>query len=264
MKVSVLIPSYNEPEVRIRNTVDSVLCSALDAGLLGEIDVVIVDDGSSSAVTALHSPFVRIFRQEHKGIAPALHRALSEAWGQWVCWLSVGDTWRDQKLFEQLQHHRETGSLASFHDYYSPAPSGPMERPGDVIAADFAPTWESRCFVDNCWCSCTTMVDRDALRAIGGVMPAGICGDFPRNCEGDYLRYAVDFDFHQRVQLELGWTYIPQILAEASEFPGGFSDRARNNAELWQIKSACTCRVKTLGLERQRQWVDKRNRLRSA
>jgi glycosyltransferase involved in cell wall biosynthesis len=255
MKLSVLVPCYNEPPERIDATLQSAYASAMHAEV-ADFEIVLIDDGSAAPVSAGAAPWLRVYRQEHLGLAAALQNALERAHGEWVCWQSIGDTWRVNKLAIQLEHHEQTGSLASFHDYHTPEPSGVGEVPHDEIAK---PGWESRCFTDNSWSSSTTMVAREPLLSVGGFADRLVCVGCPRRCS-DWLLYAVDFDFHQRVQLELGWSYIPRILMDGSEYPGGHSDRARNHGNLMVIKNACRTRVHTLGLERQRQWVDKRNR----
>jgi glycosyltransferase involved in cell wall biosynthesis len=139
VRVSVLIPCWNEPPERLRATVSSA--SAAD-------EVIVVDDGSDEHVDGA----VRI---EHAGIAAALNAGARAATGDYVCWLSVGDRMYPSKVALQLGWMLEHGHVASFHDY---------ENSDGVFRT--LPGWRTRLETDNQFCGSTVMVARCVALAL--------------------------------------------------------------------------------------------------
>ena len=88
--VSVLIAAYNEEKV-IRNTLQTLLATDYE----GEIEVIVVDDGSRDATAAVVEgvaeidPRVRLLPQENQGKARALQRAISAAKHRFVVFIDA-------------------------------------------------------------------------------------------------------------------------------------------------------------------------------
>ncbi|WP_189338339.1 glycosyltransferase family 2 protein [Sphingobium sp. SCG-1] len=99
--VSVLIPTYN----RVCFVGDAIQ-SALKQ-TLGDIEVVIVDDGSTDTTAALindiDDPRVRLIQhKQNLGIPAARNSALETARGKYVAWLDSDDIARPNRLAEQV------------------------------------------------------------------------------------------------------------------------------------------------------------------
>lgn len=99
--VSVLIPTYNRAHF-----VGDAIRSALNQ-TLGNIEVVIADDGSTDATDALlasiSDPRMRLIRHDkNRGIPAARNSALAEARGKYVAWLDSDDVARPNRLAEQV------------------------------------------------------------------------------------------------------------------------------------------------------------------
>jgi glycosyltransferase involved in cell wall biosynthesis len=100
---SVLVPCFNQAHY-LTAALDSLL-----AQTYGEWEALVVDDGSEDATSdvawfyARRDPRVRTFRQRNGGVATALNRGLSEARGDWICWLSADDLFLPEKLAVQAQ-----------------------------------------------------------------------------------------------------------------------------------------------------------------
>lgn len=93
--VTVVIPLYNGAAF-VAETLDSVA-----AQTLGDLEVVVVDDGSSDdgpELVAGHPLRARLLRQDHLGVAVARNRGLLEARGRWVTFLDQDDLWHPTRL----------------------------------------------------------------------------------------------------------------------------------------------------------------------
>jgi glycosyltransferase involved in cell wall biosynthesis len=98
--VSVVIPAYNA-----QRTVAASIHSAL-AQTLDDLEVVVVDDGSSddTAATAeqVDDPRVTVIRQVNAGAAAARNAGIALATGRYVALLDADDLWVEDKLARQI------------------------------------------------------------------------------------------------------------------------------------------------------------------
>ena len=91
MKISVIIPVYNTGNY-LKSCLDSVLGQSFT-----DFEVLLVDDGSKddSGVIcdeyALKDSRVRVFHQVNSGVSNARNLALSEACGEWICFIDSDD-----------------------------------------------------------------------------------------------------------------------------------------------------------------------------
>jgi glycosyltransferase involved in cell wall biosynthesis len=204
MRVTVLVPVWNEPAGRIRSAVVSSIFAGAD-------QVVVVDDGSAEPVElpigATGFTELALIRQEHRGIAAALNRGREAARGKHLCWLSCGDAMTGHKLTEQLAFMGVTGARASFHDYRV---AGGVHR--------VAPDWRQRIWTDNQFSLSTMMVEGETWDFVGGF--------------DESLTWCSDWDFACRVEASTGWWYLPLVLGEAYEHADGHTARAMADPEL--------------------------------
>lgn len=102
-KISVLIVTYNYGRY-LPQCLNSVLVQ--DCG--GELEILVVDDGSTDDTARIASEFpqVRYIRQEHLGVSAARNRALAEATGESLAFLDADDLWKPEKLRLQLEYLR--------------------------------------------------------------------------------------------------------------------------------------------------------------
>ncbi len=100
--VSVVIPAYNASRT-IRQTLDS----ALRQEDIADIEVIVVDDGSTddtAEVVASHEdPRVRLLQRANGGVASARNAGIGVARGTWVAFLDSDDIWLPHKLARQLE-----------------------------------------------------------------------------------------------------------------------------------------------------------------
>ncbi len=99
--VSVIIPAYNQA---------GFVTAALDAVAAqeypGELEVIVVDDGSPddvSEVAEAHPINARVIRQENMGVSGARNTGMREATGEYFAFLDADDRWLPGKLVAQVE-----------------------------------------------------------------------------------------------------------------------------------------------------------------
>lgn len=96
MRVSVVIPCFNSLEF-LPETLDSVLDQDLPASLVGNYEVVLVDDGGSDNLAEWASsrgePNVRVVRQENAGVSAARNLGIESARGDLIAFCDSDDLW---------------------------------------------------------------------------------------------------------------------------------------------------------------------------
>ncbi|MEM9734027.1 MAG: glycosyltransferase family A protein [Pseudomonadota bacterium] len=114
--ISVIIPSYNRPQLTLR-AVSSALSQTLPP-----LEVIVVDDGSRSAVseqdlqslaTDFPSPVRLLSHSRNAGAAAARNTGVNNAKGPFVAFLDSDDFWLPQKLATQRElAHPDDSMLA--------------------------------------------------------------------------------------------------------------------------------------------------------
>ena len=101
--VSVVIPVYNG-ERYIGSTLQSVVGQSH-----GQLEVLIVDDGSTDgtgdilSLFARHDPRIRILRQANRGVAAARNLGIRSAEGDFIAPLDADDIWHRERISKQLR-----------------------------------------------------------------------------------------------------------------------------------------------------------------
>lgn len=115
-KVSVIIPCYNR-EATLPRTLDSVIDQSY-----GNIEVIIVDDGSTDASPAVIDDYVsrypdrfRVIRTSNGGPYAARNLALDNATGEFIAFLDSDDYWAGGKIEKQVKLYEENEELGLQH-----------------------------------------------------------------------------------------------------------------------------------------------------
>lgn len=101
--VSILVPAYNA-EATLADTLQSALANSY-----GNLEVVVVDDGSTDGTYAIAQEFalkdqrVRAFAQPHRGVSAALNHGLAEVRGEFIARLDSDDLWHPAKIGKQVK-----------------------------------------------------------------------------------------------------------------------------------------------------------------
>jgi glycosyltransferase involved in cell wall biosynthesis len=163
--VSVVIPAYNRA-----HSIGAAVRSAL-APVAAEIEIVVVDDGSTDDLAGALAPFgdaVRIVRHDrNRGASAARNTGIGAARGRYVALLDSDDVWLPGKIERQLSHlvsgnHRATCTGFALADAPGDPPVDAVRPYTDELGLDDV-VWG--CFVSP---GTTLMAERDLLLAVGG------------------------------------------------------------------------------------------------
>lgn len=106
MKVTVVIPCFNEDPENLRKAVSSVRESP-------ETEVIVVDDGSTlpQTLSALETLEVRVIRQENAGVAAARNAGIAAGQGQYILPLD-SDDYLCGDFLKPLVEHMDSSTTA--------------------------------------------------------------------------------------------------------------------------------------------------------
>lgn len=93
---SVIIPAYNAASY-INNSIDSVLNQTV-----GDFEILVIDDGSEddtkSIVESIKDERIRYIYQSNGGVSSARNTGISNAKGEYICFLDADDLWKPNHL----------------------------------------------------------------------------------------------------------------------------------------------------------------------
>lgn len=104
--ISVVIPMYNASE-----TILSSLKSVLNQSYTGEIEIIIVDDGSTDSSFNIVNQFIKnnksksisIINKTNGGVSTARNVGMKAAKGEFIAFLDSDDIWEHEKLEKQME-----------------------------------------------------------------------------------------------------------------------------------------------------------------
>jgi len=114
-RVSVVIPAY-----QVEASVGAAISSALSQ-TYGDLEVVVVDDGSTDETGAIARAFptpVRVLRQENAGVAAARNRGIEEAAGELIAFCDADDVLLAGHLDALVRVFDEHGGIATSNCYW--------------------------------------------------------------------------------------------------------------------------------------------------
>lgn len=115
--VSIVIPSFNEPDLTVR-AIESALAQTHK-----NLEVVVVDDGSTADISAVRSlaasdPRIVFIEQVNAGAAAARNAGLSSSRGDYVAFLDADDVFLPSKVEVQLAQMAKAGAVISHTSYF--------------------------------------------------------------------------------------------------------------------------------------------------
>ena len=159
---SAIITSHNYARY-LPEAVESAL-----AQLGGDIEVIVVDDGSTDDTPQVMERFagsVRYIRQKNQGVSAARNHGISESRGRWIAFLDADDRWKPEKLARQLDAlARHPDCRASYTGYEAIGPAfGPAAEPPS-LPADLATLVERGNVIT---CASSVVCDRALFAELG-------------------------------------------------------------------------------------------------
>ena len=216
-RFSVLVPTYDQAAF-LHQAVSSLMGQTFR-----DWEAVVVDDGSTDATPEVlraladREPRLRLFRQRNGGVGAALNRALAEARGEWICWLSSDDLFLPEKLALHDEAIRRSPTCRFFHTGYvlldeltrrvfdpEPSPRTLVPEPGLEVAAFLGQNYVN---------GISVAVHRDVFREVGGFDEA--------------LRQGQDYDLWLRIATRFPSEYLDQPTCVTRLHPGQGSNAFR-------------------------------------
>lgn len=216
--VSIIIPVYNGA-----NYLDQAIDSAL-AQTYRNVEIVVVNDGSNDAgaterIALGYGGRIRYFSKPNGGCASALNRAVQEARGDYISWLSHDDLMAPDKLERQIAFLKQQPNPAKcivYGDYsvfYGDRARFSSRRAVDmptVNPSDF------RYFLTtyNILHGCSLLIPRRAILRHG--------------LFDETLRTVLDFDLWFRLAKTEQFVYLPGVVVHARAHPDQDTNRKRD------------------------------------
>ena len=112
-KLSIVIPAYNAEK-----TISSCVNAVLRQDYQGDIELIVVDDGSNDdthAQVIKNYPQVSYLYQQNTGVSAARNLGIKQAKGNWIALLDSDDQWLPTKLEKQLAAIEDDTSIKIIH-----------------------------------------------------------------------------------------------------------------------------------------------------
>jgi glycosyltransferase involved in cell wall biosynthesis len=217
---SVIVPAFNA-ESTLRESIESAL-----AGTYGNIEIIIVDDGSTDATAmaaedlATHDARVSLHRRQNGGVSAALNSGLAVAQGEYVARLDADDLWHREKLKRQLETARRNPEAALIYTWvrYIDAESrvsrdGPTQRfPPHALCRGI---YESLVGGNS-----SALMRRDVVQDLGGY--------------DETLSSWEDLLLQVRISANHAIAHVPEYLVGYRVRPGSLSARPDNMLASWR------------------------------
>lgn len=200
-KVSVVIPTFNRAHV-LGRAIASVLGQTYT-----ELELIVVDDGSSDGTAALMREFadprLRYVQQPRNlGVSAARNRGVTEARGEWLAFLDSDDLWLAQKLERQFAALEGVDCAASYCCLLRIDGDNQTRIPyrADTVNSGAQP-WPSL-LMDGLWYSQTWLVPKRVLLAAG--------------LFDERMNIWEDWDLFLRIALQGPVHHLPEILVHST------------------------------------------------
>ncbi|MDF0750462.1 glycosyltransferase [Marinobacter sp. 71-i] len=218
--VSIVTPTYNRADF-IEQAVNSVL-----AQTYANFELLIVDDGSTDNTRELLEPAladsrVRYFHQENQGQSVARNLAISEAKGDFVCFLDSDNYWPPEKLEKQVELFRQHSDYDVIY--------------GDIIIIDETGKEVTRKNMSRYSGHIARYMIRDNCVSMNTAMAKRRCFDELGAMSGK-RRVADDYDLWLRFSARFRFLYVPEFFAYYRVMDDQISsDKTRRFDSNWQI-----------------------------
>jgi glycosyltransferase involved in cell wall biosynthesis len=114
-RVSIVTPAFNAGE-----TIGAAVAAVL-AQTYGDLELVVVDDGSTDATAAIveaHEGSVRLVRQENAGVAAARNRGIEEAQGELIAFCDADDQLFPEHVKQLVRLWDAQGGIVTANSYW--------------------------------------------------------------------------------------------------------------------------------------------------
>jgi glycosyltransferase involved in cell wall biosynthesis len=210
--VSVIIPTFN-----YAHFLPSALESAL-AQTMGDLEVIVVDDGSTDATVDVVRPYVkdprvRFEQMSHGGVSRAKNTAIVLSRASLVAFLDADDQWLPQKLERQLAIFRTDPDVAVVYSRRLLINEYDQELVYEQPSLYRGHILE-RLFLDNFVCQTSAVVRRSVLDEVG--------------CFDERCPPVEDYDLWLRIALRHRFDYVDEPLVRYRVGHASLTQRTEN------------------------------------
>jgi glycosyltransferase involved in cell wall biosynthesis len=221
--ISVIIPTFNRSGVVVR-----AINSVLDQNNKN-FELIVVDDGSTDETELLLSPLndsgqLKYFKIKNLGVSSARNFGVSQAIGDWLCFLDSDDEWLPNKLQDQLEFVQKNSSYQIVYSEEIWIRNGVRVNPRAIHQKHSG--WVFDKCVQQCFIAPSSVMLRKSLfHEMGGFDPTFTV------CE--------DYDLWLKISslYEVGLITIPCIIKH-----GGSPDQLSTMyvaMDLWRLRALC-------------------------
>ena len=169
MSVSVVIPAYNA-ELYLEETVKS----ALSQSFRGDLEVIIVNDGSTDLTEAVAQALsiddtrVIYVKQANGGPSKARNRGIDLAHGEWIAFLDADDQWKPEFLAQALVEAKKNAAdgIIVPAERFIEIPGDDKERYGPSV--EYSRNLPSSLLSGIPFAPCMVLARTEIVRAVGG------------------------------------------------------------------------------------------------
>ncbi len=219
--VSVIMPCYNS-DGTIRDAIASVQAQMLD-----DWELIIVDDGSTDATTEIVSSVqdhrIQLIEQPNLGSASARNRGLNDARGRFIAFLDSDDAWEPAFLTRMLDAlEQEERAVLAYCGWQNIGLEGGRGMP--FIPPDYEPLDRSETFLGGCrWPIHGVLVRKKAIDQAGGFDVT--------------LQASVDYDLWLRIVTQGKLILVPEVLAYYIHHEGDQITKNRSKVALNHLRA---------------------------
>ena len=224
--ISVIMPAYNEEEF-IGEAIESVQNQTYS-----NWELVIVDDASRDKTVeiirqyALADTRIKLYRfSVNQGACTALNRALQEAQGEYVCWLSADDRYVQEMLESEycfLTENRQMQAVFSVHEFINDKPEvidawPPPEQYLQIGKDGCREPYYTLFYGGNAFNACTLMTTKETFQKAGGF-----------NAEHPY---AGDYDLMLRLAAHSNIGFLNKVNVQSRRHQGQVTNEGYNDID---------------------------------
>lgn len=224
--ISVIMPAYNE-ERFIGETIESI-----QKQTYSNWELVIVDDASKDRTVEIIKQYAQVDTRiklhrfsVNKGACAALNKALTEAKGKYICWLSADDKYREEMLESScrfLETHRQMRAVFSIHEFINEKSEvinhwKPGKEYGEIGSPGNTEPYRTLFLAGNAFNACTVMAEREAFQETGGFNTAH--------------PYAGDYDFMLRLAACSDIGFLEKVNVQSRIHQGQVTNKGRNDLD---------------------------------
>lgn len=228
--ISIIMPAYNE-EKYINEAIESIKCQTYS-----NWELVIVDDASEDGTADIimqHSLLdsrIKGYRfPENKGACAALNKALMEATGEYICWLSADDRYKEEMLESSLHYlmkHQEMQAVFSIYEFIDEKSNTtqvwkPNEGYLHIGEKGCVQPYATMVLIGNAFCACTVMATREAFQK---------AGEF-----NEKHPYAGDYDYMLRLSAYSNIGFLNKVNVQSRVHKGQVTNEGYNDLDAIRV-----------------------------